>query len=123
MSSQRLGPAVSFALVVSVAAAAALVAPGCACPGASSASVTAAGTVLPPDPGHYAVESKDGRIYVFGSEKVLDSWRKSGHMQFSRTMIGAGPGGETVVFEAMDKNPAMEKRLMARFAQENGLKL
>jgi ribosomal protein L24E len=113
---------VSVALAALLAATVAVSA-GCKCPGASEASVTAAGTILPPDPGKYYVETKDGRIYVFGSDKVHDSWIKTGHMQFSKTLIGAGSGGETLVFEALDKNPAMEKRLIARYSSENGLKL
>jgi hypothetical protein len=42
---------------------------------------------------------KDGRIYVFNSSDRYNSWSKSGELGTSVTLIGRGPGGETIVGE------------------------
>ena len=109
--------------VVVVVAASAFLSAGCgSCPGTNAASVDKAGSIVKKDSGYYAVESHDGRTYVFGDEDTHASWRKSHAMQYSKSMIGAGPKGETVVFEVRDKLPELQERLMARFAAENGMK-
>lgn len=43
--------------------------------------------------------AKDGRIYVFNSSDKFNSWSRSGDMGQSVTLIGRGPGGETIVGE------------------------
>lgn len=97
---------------------------GCAiCPGVDPKSVEAAGTIRPADPGYYAVENHDGRIYVFGDKKTHDAWQKSHDIQIRRTYIGAGPAGETIMFEARDKVPEMTKRIVGRYSAETGLRL
>src|SRR5574341_1561714 len=48
----------------------------------------------------YVEEQKDGRIYVFNNMKTYDEWKKSGEMGKSITRIGAGPNGETIVFDS-----------------------
>ncbi len=45
------------------------------------------------------------RIYVTGSEKMAISFYKHGHLPYTKTILGAGPNGETVVYE-VDKNDA-----------------
>ena len=47
----------------------------------------------------YKEVEKDGRIYVFNSDKKYQAWLKSGDMGVAITMIGHGPKGETVVAE------------------------
>ena len=97
---------------------------GCAnTSGASAASVAAAGTIKPADPGYYAVESYDGRIYVFGDKKTHDAWQSSKSIQIRKTYIGAGPGGETIMFEARDKMPELTKRIVERYSAETGIHL
>lgn len=48
----------------------------------------------------YAEETKDGRIYVFNLMKVYRDWKESGEMGVSITRPGAGPNGETMVFDS-----------------------
>lgn len=48
----------------------------------------------------YAEETKDGRIYVFNLMKVYSDWKQSGEMGVSITRPGAGPNGETMVFDS-----------------------
>jgi phosphate-selective porin OprO and OprP len=48
----------------------------------------------------YAEEARDGRIYVFNIMTVYDEWKKTGEMGKSITRIGAGPNGETLVFDS-----------------------
>jgi len=51
--------------------------------------------------GSFYVEApKDGRIYVFNIMKVYEEWTKTGEMGKSITRIGAGPNGETLVFDS-----------------------
>ncbi len=62
---------------------------------AYTASVSAQGM-------YYREIEKDGRIYAFSSGKKADLFEKSGEMGPSITRPGAGPNGETVVFENED---------------------
>jgi hypothetical protein len=48
----------------------------------------------------YVEETKDGRIYVFNNPKAYTDWKASGEMGKSITRIGAGPNGETIVFDS-----------------------
>lgn len=96
--------------------------PACACPGADEKSVKTAGTVFS-DPGHYAERQHDGRIYVIGDAKTEEKFDRSPGLQLSRTFIGAGPSGQTVVFEAKDKVPEMTTRLIDAFNARYGTAL
>lgn len=70
---------------------------------------------------YYAEEYKDGRYYVLGSEKTAAAFRGgSGHMPFTRTLLGAGPGGATVVIESESKSDALADRLQAEFERRHG---
>lgn len=75
------------------------------------------------DEGYYAEEQKDGRFYVFGSQKTHDEFRRSGHLQISKSFIAAGPGGATVVVESKDKLPELAARLAATFSGNHGVNL
>ncbi len=75
------------------------------------------------DDGYYAEEQKDGRYYVFGSQKTHDEFRRSGHMQIAKSFIAAGPGGTTVIVEAKDKLPELAARLAATFSANHGVNL
>lgn len=114
---RRTIPAVSLLLP------AVLVAAACQCPGANAEAVKAAGSVVPADPGHYAEREREGRIYVFADRKTEAGFEKTGHMQTSKTFVGGGPGGVTVVFEAKDKAPAMTERIVAEFNARHGTQL
>lgn len=67
----------------------------------------------------YDVVARDGRLYVVGSAETKATVEGGGHMPYTLTKIGAGPGGETVIVEVDKKNPAMQNRLWNRFAQEH----
>ncbi len=51
---------------------------------------------------YYREIEKDGRIYVFSTGKRADMFEKSGEIGQAITRLGAGPNGETVVFENED---------------------
>jgi len=71
--------------------------------------------------GDYKEHRKDGRIYVTGSKESSESFKKSGHMPYTRTLIGAGPNRETVVFEVDKKDESLADRLEAEFRKRHGL--
>lgn len=66
----------------------------------------------------YAVEKRDGRLYVLGSEASLESFRSNGHLPYTLTKIGDGPSGETVVVEVDLDNAHLATRLWDRFKAE-----
>jgi hypothetical protein len=118
--SVRIAPSFAPSLVLAAVAAAVC---ACQCPGAAPASVTAAGSIIPADPGHYAEREHDGRIYVFADKKTEAAFETSPHMQLSKTFVGGGPGGMSVVFEAKDKAPEMTKRIIGEFNARHGTSL
>jgi phosphate-selective porin OprO and OprP len=48
----------------------------------------------------YREVAKDGRIYVFNNQRMYMDWEKSGEMGVGITLLGYGPGGETMVFDS-----------------------
>lgn len=72
---------------------------------------------------YYAEESKDGRIYVIGREATHAGFKRTSQMQFTKTFIGAGPEGATLVFEVNDKAPQLCERLTAEYAKRNNVPL
>jgi ABC-type microcin C transport system duplicated ATPase subunit YejF len=64
----------------------------------------------------YFVYRHEGRLFVIGSESMRDKFVASGHLPYTRTLLGAGPMGETVVFEVDKKNPAYAERLQNTYA-------
>ena len=48
----------------------------------------------------YREARKDDRIYVFNLMKVWEEWQATGEIAKSITRIGAGPSGETIVFDS-----------------------
>ncbi len=50
----------------------------------------------------YREVAKDGRIYVFNNMQQFEGWEKGGEMGKSITRVGAGPSGETLVFDSED---------------------
>lgn len=111
-------------VLVLVLAVTALQAAGCvSCPGADEKSAKKAASIVAPDPGHYAERVHGGRIYVFGDPATEAAFDRTPNMQFCRSFIGAGPGGETVVVEVRDKLPELTDRLAAEFAKRHGVRL
>ena len=63
----------------------------------------------------FYVYDHDGRYYVIGSAEMAKKFEGSGHLPYTRTLIGAGPHGRTVIFEVDKKKPEYVERLMAQF--------
>ena len=57
----------------------------------------------------------NGRYYVIGSEEALDIFLNNGHIPKSRTILGQGPLGETVVIEIDKNNPKQTEYLQKKF--------
>jgi|CXWL01.1.fsa_nt_gi hypothetical protein len=54
-------------------------------------------------PLYYREVPRDGRLYVFGRQRTLESWEESGEIgNQASTRIGEGPQGETLVFDSDD---------------------
>lgn len=70
---------------------------------------------------YYAEEKHDGRYYVIGDNSTHDMFKKTHHLPYTKTLIGAGPKGESVVIEVNKKNPHLATRLEATFRQRRGL--
>ncbi|MBF0351499.1 MAG: hypothetical protein HQM11_10740 [SAR324 cluster bacterium] len=65
---------------------------------------------------NYYVWSYEGRIYVIHNENVNAKFEEFPHMPFTKTILGLGPEGETVVFEVDTKKPEVTERLEALYA-------
>jgi hypothetical protein len=63
----------------------------------------------------YSVYKLGGRIYVVGSARSKASFEEHGHLPYTKTILGAGPSGETVVFEVNKKDEAYVQRLIDIF--------
>lgn len=53
-------------------------------------------------PMFYREVQRDGRIYAFARAAELERWEQSGELGRGTTRLGAGPAGETVVFDSDD---------------------
>ena len=67
----------------------------------------------------YNTVAHDGRIYVLGSPEAAMKFKETHHMPLTKTMIGAGPNGETVVVEENEEHPEMAKKLWMDYASDN----
>jgi hypothetical protein len=83
-----------------IAAGAALLIGACATGGGGSAAPTAAKPAAPTAASFYAVaeNAKLNRLYVFGDTKNYLQYLAHGEVTYTRSRIGAGPGGKSVVF-------------------------
>ena len=63
----------------------------------------------------FYVYDHDGRYYVIGSAEMAMKFEGSGHLPYTRTLIGAGPHGRIVIFEVVKKKPEYVERLMTQF--------
>lgn len=73
----------------------------CACSGGSPASETT----------ESFIHVKDGRIYVIGRKDTAEQFIKSPHLPYTRTRIGEGPAGATLIFEVDKKDPTLVEGL------------
>jgi hypothetical protein len=67
----------------------------------------------------YFVYHHQGRYCVVGSTKMRIKFIGSGHLPYTRTVIGGGPQGKTVVFEVNKKKPEYVERLMTQFQSKS----
>ena len=72
---------------------------------------------------YYAEKEAHGRIYVVGSPESEAGFAETGHLPYTHTVIGGGPGGKTVVFEVDKKNQHLALRLKTEFEQRHGMTL
>lgn len=63
----------------------------------------------------YAVYKYNSRIYVIGNAQTRASFEKNHHLPYTKTLLGAGPAGETVIFEVDRKDPAFAEQLMKAY--------
>ena len=93
---------------LALTAAASLVMAGCATQtaapapkAAASAAVAAPAAVAPAATSakeFFVVLPEDGRVYAFGEAKTYFDYKAHGEVALTRTKIGAGPGGKTLVY-------------------------
>lgn len=91
----------------------------------AAAPVAAAPTALPAAPAAaalarelYVVLPEDGRIYAFGDTANYTAYRAHGEVTLTRTRIGEGPGGKTLVFgitpdDVKANKPSLGEQVMA----------
>ena len=61
---------------------------------------------------------------MFGTEKSHKSFKDTEQVPIiAKTFIGAGPDGQTVVFEADAKASELQDRLRSQFESRHGVKL
>jgi ABC-type microcin C transport system duplicated ATPase subunit YejF len=64
---------------------------------------------------NFFVDSHQGRLFITGSAESHEKFLGTGHLPYTRTLLGAGPMGETVIFEVNKKDPALAERLQETF--------
>lgn len=66
----------------------------------------------------YAVLTEDGRIYAFGDAKNYKDYQAHGEVTLTRTRVGEGPGGRTLVFgitpdDVKGNKPSLGEQVMS----------
>ena len=72
---------------------------------------------------YYVEIPKDGRVYVLGSPASQEAFEATGHLPYTSTLIGAGAGGETLVFEVDKENPYLAPRLKAEYSERHDVEI
>lgn len=111
---------------LSVAILAALAISGCAAPSAPPAAVApkaapASATTAPTEAKEFYSVLKDGRIYAFGDAKNYFDFLSHGEVTLTRTKIGTGPGGATVVYGITSDDVKTNKPSMGELVMESKL--
>jgi hypothetical protein len=55
-------------------------------------------------------------VFVIGDKKMSEKFEAHKHLPYARTILGAGPNGETVIFQVDKKNPALTERIQSVFS-------
>lgn len=84
------------ALAAGVALGLATLLGGCATDMKQSAAAATAGTQMAKE--FFVVLPENGRLYAFGDTKNYFDYLKNGEVALTRTRIGEGPGGKTIVY-------------------------
>lgn len=93
---------------------------GCATSSRGDSDTSTAGTATEEAAGiSYTEIEHDGRIYVIGNEDTLASFNQTHHLPYTRTLIGDGPNGETVVLEISKKDEAFNEALYAAYRERH----
>lgn len=67
----------------------------------------------------YKEVEHDGRLLVIGTKEMYNSVKAGDPMPYEKTVIGAGPNGETVKFEIDKKDADLCDRLQTMFAEKH----
>jgi len=59
----------------------------------------------------YTAWKYKGRIFVIGDAKMNEKFSTHKHLPYTKTLLGAGPHGETVIFQVDKKNPELASNL------------
>ena len=86
---------------------------GAAAPAAASAPAAAAAPAVAEKMHYFIVMPEDGRLYVFGDAKNYLMYRDHGEVALTRSRIGAGPDGQTVVFAITNDDVKANRPSMA----------
>lgn len=103
-STLRLGALALLAAVASGCATQPASAPAAAAPTAGAQTAAAAGPVE-----LYMVLPETGRIHAFGDTKNYFDFKAHGENMLTRTKVGEGPGGKTLVFGITDADVKSNK--------------
>lgn len=68
----------------------------------------------------YREVEHDGRLYVIGNEDTYRSFIEHHHLPYTRTLIGKGPKGQTLVIEIDKDNSAVVDRLETQYESKHG---
>ncbi len=88
-----------------------------AAPSAAPASAAAAATQAK----EFYTVLKDGRIYAFGDTKNYFDFLSHGEVQLTRTKIGTGPGGATIVYGITGDDVKANKPSLGELIMESKL--
>ena len=72
---------------------------------------------------YYAEEEHDGRFIVIGSAVTHLKFLNTKHLPYTKTLIGAGKKGETLVFEVDKNNPVLTDRLIRQYQAAHDISL
>jgi len=82
---------------------------------ASKSAVEERPVELNVDQKEIAVYRYNNRLYVIGDEETKAAFVAHKHLPYTKTTLGAGPQGETVIYEVKKKDPAYTEDLMEKF--------
>lgn len=63
----------------------------------------------------YTAWKYQGRIYVIGNDATNEAFAKHKHLPYTKTILGGGPAGETLIFEVDKSDPEFAEKLMQAY--------